>query len=64
MHHEAPLALTFGKILTGACFMIYAVDEARCMRAGAVSSGQSVDLGTTAHDLAVLISELPLTEGW
>jgi hypothetical protein len=59
-----PLRLTFGRVPAGATFKIYDLDEVRCLRQGTVSAGVSVDLGVTAHDLAVLISELPLTEGW
>jgi hypothetical protein len=64
-HRRAgPVAITFANVPAGASFKIYDLDEARCVRQGTTRAGLAVDLGVTAHDLAVLISELPLPEGW
>jgi hypothetical protein len=59
-----PLALTFGEVPPGARFKVYDLESRRCSREGGAGPGQTVDLGTTAMDAAVLVSELPLGEGW
>jgi len=59
-----PLTLTFVDVPEGARFKVYDLESRRCCREGSAGPGQAVDLGTTAMDAAVLVSVLPLAEGW
>ncbi len=59
-----PLVIGLARVPEGARFKVYDVEARSCCRAGVAGPGQMVDLGTTAMDVAVLVSELPLDEGW
>jgi hypothetical protein len=59
-----PLAITFATAPAGAQYKVYDLEARRCCHQGTLAPGLTLDLGTTAMDAAVLISELPLSEGW
>lgn len=59
-----PLTITFGAVPKGTRFKVYDLETRNCCSEGVAAAGETIDLGTTAMDAAVLLSELPMGKGW